>query len=76
MARCAGSNPVTTFVMRQNIYLNNIHVDSAGNIFVAQVANGHQEYLVYSATANGNVAPSSTLAPARGSTLDSQFYLK
>ncbi len=60
----------------QNIYLNNIHVDSGGNIFVAQVADGHQAFLVYSATANGNVAPSSTLSPARGSTLDGQFYLK
>ncbi|HZQ42600.1 MAG TPA: hypothetical protein VFA99_05080 [Acidobacteriaceae bacterium] len=60
----------------QNLYLNNIHVDSGGNIFVAQVADGHQAFLVYSATANGNVAPSSTLSPARGSTLDGQFYLK
>ena len=75
----AGATPTRTIMgtaTGQDIYLNNIHVDSAGNIFVAQVADGHQAYLVYSATANGNVAPSSTLSPARGSTLDSQFYLK
>ncbi|HEV2578688.1 MAG TPA: hypothetical protein VGU25_15895 [Acidobacteriaceae bacterium] len=75
----SGATPTRTITGSSTgmfIYLNNIHVDSAGNIFVAEVADGHQAYLVYSATANGNVAPSSTLSPARGSTLDSQFYLK
>ncbi|HEX5284876.1 MAG TPA: hypothetical protein VFW30_12215 [Bryocella sp.] len=74
-----GATPTRTIMgsaTEQFIYLANIHVDSAGNIFVAETANGHQQYLVYSATANGNVAPSSILSPGRESTVDGQFYLK
>lgn len=74
-----GATPTRTIMgtaTEQYLYLNNIHVDSAGNIFVAETANGSQQYLVYGATANGNVAPSSILSPHRSSTIDGQFYLK
>ena len=75
----AGATPTRTITGSATgmfTYLNNIHVDSAGNIFVEQTGQGHPQFLVYSLTANGNVAPSSALTPARGSSVDAQFYLK
>jgi len=58
------------------VYTNQIFVDSGGNIFVGATLNGQTDFLVYSATATGNVAPASTLVRSRGSTTDSQFYVK
>jgi hypothetical protein len=58
------------------IYTDQIFVDSGGNIFVGATLNGQTDFLVYSATATGNVAPASTLVRSQGSTTDSQFYVK
>jgi hypothetical protein len=57
--------------------LYNIQVDAAGNIFVLEyVGLGGEQILVFGATANGNVAPASTLVIATFSTTTSQFYLR
>jgi len=75
----AGATPTRTITGSSTgmfISLYNIHVDSAGNIFVEQNGQGSSQFLVYSATANGNAPPSSTLTPNRGLTVDTQFYLK
>lgn len=75
----AGAAPTRTITgtgtnMEPSLY--SVRVDSAGNIFVEQDNDGHSQFLVYSASANGNVAPSSTLTPSRGTSIDSQFVLK
>lgn len=75
-AGAAPTRTITGTATGMLLSLGNIHLDSGGNIFVEQTGTGHPEFLVYSATANGNVPPSSTLTPSRGATTDSQFYLK
>ena len=75
----AGAKP-TRVITGNNVgivlYTNEIFLDSAGNIFVGITANGQNDYNVYSATATGNAAPSSTLIRAKGSTTDFQFYVR
>ena len=57
-------------------YVDELFVDSSGNIFVGAVLDGQTDFLVFSATANGNVAPSSVLTRGKGSTTDSQFFVR
>lgn len=75
----AGAAPART-VSGSNIGIavdtDQIFVDSGGNIFVGATLNGQTDFLVYSATATGNLAPASTLVRSKGSTTDSQFYVK
>jgi hypothetical protein len=75
----AGATPSRT-ISGSNIgiavYTTEIFVDSGGNIFVGAVLNGQTDFLVYSATANGNAAPASQLIRSKGSTTDAQFFVK
>jgi hypothetical protein len=59
-----------------SLYTSEIFVDSGGNIFVGAVLNGQTDFLVYSATANGNAAPASQLIRSKGSSIDEQFFVK
>ena len=75
----AGAAPLRT-ISGSNIgiaiYTDQIFVDSGGNIFVGATLVGGTDFLVYSATATGNVGPSSTLVRSKGLTTDSQFFVR
>jgi hypothetical protein len=58
------------------IYTSQIFVDSGGNIFVGASLNAQWDFLVYAATASGNVGPASTLVRSEGYATDTQFYVR
>ena len=76
----SGATPMRTITGTNTGFafdLYNIQVDAAGNIFVLQyVGLGGEQILVFGATANGNVAPGSTLVLAKFASNISQFYLR
>lgn len=76
VANAAPSRTISGNNIGIKIYTDQIFVDSGGNIFVGATLSGGTEFLVYSATATGNVGPSSTLVRSNGLTTDSQFYVK
>jgi hypothetical protein len=74
----AGATPMR-FITGGNtgfgVYASNTFVDAAGNIFVQLTQNGQENFEVFSATENGNVAPASVLLRSVGATTDSQSYI-
>jgi hypothetical protein len=74
----AGATPARTITgsnLPVSLYTDGVFVDSAGNIFMSVVNSGQTDFLVFSATANGNVAPASTIVRTKGDTGDSKFFL-
>jgi hypothetical protein len=76
VAGAAPSRTISGINVGIAIYTDQIFVDSGGNIFVGATLDGQTDFLVYSATTTGNVGPASTVVRSKGSTADSQFYVR